>query len=115
MGYKEFLAGSSAFKSKSDRAAHQPSTSIMNNTGDPGAYEDPKSFLSVATTSKQSMRTLNKAGKAGFGGTEKRTLLLSNIETKPPTQGWTGPVEDTPGRRTTRRSTRGAASKTCTR
>ena len=27
----------------------------------------------------------------------KRTLLLSNISSKPPTVGWTGPVEDTPG------------------
>ena len=94
---REALAGSSAFKSKLDRAQPQPSTAVLNEVGDPGAYEDPKGFLSVATQSKATARTLNKAGKAGFGGTEKRSLLLSNIATKPPSNGWTGAIEDTPG------------------
>ena len=94
---RETLAGSSAFKSKSDRAAVVHSSPLLNQTGDPGAYEDPKGFLSVSVTSRAASRTLDKAGKAGFGGTEKRTLVMSNMTTKPPTSGWTGAVEDTPG------------------
>ena len=46
---------------------------------------------------KQTFQTSSKAGKAGFGGVEKRSLLLSNMITKPPGSGWTGPIEDTPG------------------
>ena len=91
------LAGTTAFKSKLDRTAVAPSTAVLNEVGDPGAYEDPKNFLSLAATAKSTARSVSKTGKDGFGGTEKRTLLLSNIATKPPTQGWTGPIEDTPG------------------
>ena len=94
---KEALAGSSAFKSKMDREKPQPSTAILNQTGDPGAYEEPKAHLAIASTAKVTARTVGKAGKDGFGGTEKRTLLMSNMATKPPTQGWTGSIEDTPG------------------
>ena len=93
----EALAGSSAFKSKMDRAAALPSTAVLNQVGDPGAYEDPKAHISIAATSKNTARKASKDGKAGFGGTEKRELLMSNMTTKPPTAGWTGPVEDTPG------------------
>ena len=64
--------------------------------GDVNAY-NPNHNREIAYDAKQTFQTQSKAGKAGFGGTEKRTLLLSNMTTKPPSQGWTGPIEDTPG------------------
>jgi len=64
--------------------------------GDMNAY-DPNINREMAHHAKTTFQTQSKAGKAGFGGTEKRTLLLANIRTKPPANGWTGPIEDTPG------------------
>jgi len=64
--------------------------------GDVNAY-NPNHNREISHDAKRTFHTNSKAGKAGFGGTEKRTLLLSNLATKPPSQGWTGPVEDTPG------------------
>jgi len=64
--------------------------------GDANLY-NPNHNREVGHEAKKTFRTQSKAGKAGFAGSEKRTLLLSNVKTKTPTQGWTGPIEDTPG------------------
>ena len=64
--------------------------------GDVNAY-NPNHNREMAYDAKQTFQTQSKAGKANFGGTEKRNLLLSNMVTKPPNNGWTGPIEDTPG------------------
>ena len=50
----------------------------------------------MAYDAKKTFQTSSKAGKGNFGGVEKRSLLLSNMTTKPPSAGWTGPIEDTP-------------------
>ena len=64
--------------------------------GDMNAY-DPNHNREISHDAKKTFQTQSKLGKQGFGGTEKRTLLLSNVTTKVPTNGWTGPIEDTPG------------------
>jgi len=64
--------------------------------GDMNLY-DPNVNRELNYDAKKTFHTAAKAGKSGFGGTEKRNVLLSNTPTKVPTQGWTGPIEDTPG------------------
>ena len=54
------LAGSAAFKSKSDRKKHD----TLRDVGDPGAYH-PYENLTVA---KQSQRSFNKSQQTGAGG-----------------------------------------------
>ena len=72
------------------------STDKNVSMGDANAY-NPNHNRELAYDAKQTFQTSSKAGKAGFGGVEKRSLLLSNMITKPPGSGWTGPIEDTPG------------------
>ena len=73
-----------------------PSAWQTPGMGDMNAY-NPNVNREMAFHAKQTFQTQSKAGRGNFGGTEKRNLLLSNMTTKPPTNGWTGPVEDTPG------------------
>ena len=73
-----------------------PSAWQTPGMGDMNAY-NPNVNREMAYDAKKTFQTQSKAGRGNFGGTEKRNLLLSNMTTKPPTNGWTGPVEDTPG------------------
>ena len=64
--------------------------------GDMNAY-NPNVNREMAYDAKRTFQTQSKQGKGNFGGSEKRQLLLSNMTTKAPANGWTGAVEDTPG------------------
>jgi len=75
----EAYAGSSAFKSHTDRAKHSHSAAKVD-THDPGEYEIME-HNSVNTQSKATFHTSAKSGKAGFGGTGKRDLRLTNERT----------------------------------
>jgi hypothetical protein len=88
--------GKQQFMSQSTRAADTSPDKTGSSSGDLNAY-NPNVNREIAYDAKRTFQTGAKVGKANFGGTEKRTLLMSNQVTKIPSQGWTGSIEDTPG------------------
>ena len=68
------LAGSTSFRSKTDRDKTPPSTPLNAQTSDPGAYEP--NINQLASKSKESFQRSAKAGTAGFGSKSERSLKL---------------------------------------
>lgn len=66
----EELAGSTAFKSKSDRKADQ----TLAGNGDPGAY-NPFEGTTIAAASSRSFNKSQQLGASGFGSKTKRAEL----------------------------------------
>eukprot|EP00322_Chrysochromulina_rotalis_P011717 CAMPEP_0115844762 /NCGR_PEP_ID=MMETSP0287-20121206/8994_1 /TAXON_ID=412157 /ORGANISM="Chrysochromulina rotalis, Strain UIO044" /LENGTH=241 /DNA_ID=CAMNT_0003298495 /DNA_START=9 /DNA_END=734 /DNA_ORIENTATION=+ len=75
----EDLAGSTAFKSKSNRR----DDGMLREQGDPGAYE-PYSHMTVSNQSSRSFNKSQQLGSGGFGSKMKRPELSSPTEAPGP-------------------------------